>query len=125
MIAPAAREAGLGPSEPVFDKVIVITDRRVLDSQLQDTIYQFEHVSGCRSAYRRGLRAAGAGTRRADRPDRHHHLAEVPVRAGQGARAGQQAVRDRDRRGALVAVRRQVIGGAQAGARATGQRRHR
>ena len=30
----------------VFDSVIVITDRRVLDKQLQDTIYQFEHVSG-------------------------------------------------------------------------------
>jgi len=42
----AAAEAGLGPNQPVFDKVIVITDRRVLDRQLQDTIYQFEHVSG-------------------------------------------------------------------------------
>jgi len=30
----------------VFDSVIVVTDRRVLDSQLQDTVYQFEHVSG-------------------------------------------------------------------------------
>ncbi len=30
----------------VFDKVIVITDRRVLDRQLQDTIYQFEHAKG-------------------------------------------------------------------------------
>jgi type I restriction enzyme R subunit len=30
----------------VFDKVIVITDRRVLDRQLQETIYQFEHVHG-------------------------------------------------------------------------------
>jgi type I restriction enzyme R subunit len=30
----------------VFDKVIVITDRVVLDSQLQDTIYQFEHTHG-------------------------------------------------------------------------------
>ncbi|MAF31488.1 MAG: restriction endonuclease subunit R [Magnetococcales bacterium] len=29
-----------------FDSVIVITDRTVLDSQLQDTIYQFEHSSG-------------------------------------------------------------------------------
>lgn len=29
--------------EKVFDSVIVITDRRVLDQQLQDTIYQFEH----------------------------------------------------------------------------------
>jgi type I restriction enzyme R subunit len=31
---------------PVFDKVIVITDRLVLDRQLQDTIYQFEHAQG-------------------------------------------------------------------------------
>ncbi|MGI8794452.1 MAG: type I restriction endonuclease subunit R, partial [Acidimicrobiales bacterium] len=32
--------------EKVFDKVVVITDRRVLDKQLQDTIYQFEHAHG-------------------------------------------------------------------------------
>jgi type I restriction enzyme R subunit len=32
--------------EKVFHKVIVITDRVVLDRQLQDTIYQFEHVRG-------------------------------------------------------------------------------
>lgn len=32
--------------ERVFDSVIVITDRRVLDKQLQDTIYQFEHKTG-------------------------------------------------------------------------------
>ncbi len=30
----------------VFDSVVVITDRRVLDRQLQDTIYQFEHRQG-------------------------------------------------------------------------------
>jgi type I restriction enzyme R subunit len=30
----------------VFDKVIVITDRVILDKQLQETIYQFEHVRG-------------------------------------------------------------------------------
>ena len=30
----------------VFNSVIVVTDRRVLDSQLQDTIYQFDHVAG-------------------------------------------------------------------------------
>lgn len=29
-----------------FDSVIVITDRTVLDAQLQDTIYQFEHMDG-------------------------------------------------------------------------------
>ncbi len=31
---------------PVFDSVIVITDRRVLDKQLQDSIYQLEHKHG-------------------------------------------------------------------------------
>ncbi len=30
----------------VFDSVIVITDRTVLDAQLQETIYQFEHAEG-------------------------------------------------------------------------------
>ncbi len=30
----------------VFDSVIVVTDRIVLDQQLQDTVYQFEHRTG-------------------------------------------------------------------------------
>jgi len=30
----------------VFDTIVVITDRRVLDQQLQNTIYQFEHKQG-------------------------------------------------------------------------------
>ena len=33
-------------SARVFDSVIVVTDRIVLDQQLQDTIYQFEHKHG-------------------------------------------------------------------------------
>lgn len=33
-------------NERVFDSVIVITDRKVLDNQLQNTIYQFEHKDG-------------------------------------------------------------------------------
>ena len=33
-------------NQKVFDSVIVITDRLVLDKQLQDTIYQFEHKRG-------------------------------------------------------------------------------
>ncbi|MBA2316508.1 MAG: putative DNA binding domain-containing protein [Euzebyales bacterium] len=32
--------------DKVFDKVVVITDRVVLDRQLQETIYQFEHAHG-------------------------------------------------------------------------------
>ncbi len=33
-------------NQKVFDKVVVITDRVVLDRQLQDTIYQFDHTPG-------------------------------------------------------------------------------
>ena len=32
--------------EKVFHSVVVVTDRRVLDQQLQATIYQFEHKTG-------------------------------------------------------------------------------
>ncbi|MCP3997465.1 MAG: type I restriction endonuclease subunit R, partial [bacterium] len=32
--------------EKLFHSVIVVTDRTVLDDQLQDTIYQFEHADG-------------------------------------------------------------------------------
>lgn len=30
----------------IFKSVIIVTDRRILDSQLQDTVYQFDHVPG-------------------------------------------------------------------------------
>lgn len=33
-------------NKPVFHKIVVITDRTVLDDQLQDTIYQFDHTPG-------------------------------------------------------------------------------
>lgn len=36
---------GVG-DEKIFDSVIVVTDRTVLDAQLQDAIYQIEHKSG-------------------------------------------------------------------------------
>ncbi|WP_326642481.1 type I restriction endonuclease [Streptosporangium sp. NBC_01755] len=45
-IDPEAIERGYRANQPVFDKVIVITDRVVLDRQLQETIYQFEHTPG-------------------------------------------------------------------------------
>ena len=38
--------ADLASNRRVFDSVIVVTDRVVLDQQLQDTIYQFEHKRG-------------------------------------------------------------------------------
>jgi type I restriction enzyme, R subunit len=40
------RSAGLGINQPIFHKVIVITDRRVLDRQLQATVAGFDHTPG-------------------------------------------------------------------------------
>ena len=37
---------GIGPNEPLYDKVIVVTDRRVLDQQLRDTVASFDHQPG-------------------------------------------------------------------------------
>ena len=64
----------------VFDKVVVITDRRVLDRQLQDTIYQFEHAHGVVVRIDENSPAARRRARRRAGPDHHHHAAEVPVR---------------------------------------------
>lgn len=32
--------------EKIFQSVVIVTDRKVLDSQLQNTVYQFDHVQG-------------------------------------------------------------------------------
>lgn len=37
---------GISANEPLFDKVIVVTDRRVLDQQLRDTVASFDHQPG-------------------------------------------------------------------------------
>ncbi|WP_344209259.1 type I restriction endonuclease subunit R [Kribbella sancticallisti] len=42
----AVQEGRIAVNEPVFHKIVVITDRSVLDKQLQDTIYQFDHTPG-------------------------------------------------------------------------------
>ena len=44
----AHRLSGLHDEKDVkiFQSVIIVTDRRVLDSQLQETVYQFDHVQG-------------------------------------------------------------------------------
>ena len=40
------KDKGIGPNEPIFDKVIIVTDRRVLDQQLRDTVSSFDHQPG-------------------------------------------------------------------------------
>ncbi len=44
----AHRLAGLHNmhDEKIFQSVIIVTDRKVLDEQLQNTVYQFDHVDG-------------------------------------------------------------------------------
>ncbi|WP_174185017.1 type I restriction endonuclease subunit R [Nocardia barduliensis] len=43
---PDAAAGGLQTGVPVFDKIIIITDRRNLDAQLRDTVGSFEKVQG-------------------------------------------------------------------------------
>lgn len=42
----AVRDGRIAVNEPVFHKIVVVTDRDVLDKQLQHTIYQFDHTPG-------------------------------------------------------------------------------
>ncbi|WP_075986060.1 type I restriction endonuclease subunit R [Streptomyces sp. FR-008] len=42
----AVAEGRIEADKPVFHKIVVVTDRTVLDDQLQDTIYQFDHTPG-------------------------------------------------------------------------------
>ena len=46
LLADTAIQAGLGANQPVFDKVIIVTDRVVLDRQLQATVAGFDHTPG-------------------------------------------------------------------------------
>ena len=53
--------------QPVFDSVIVITDRRVLDKQLQDTIKQFEKIKGVVTPIRNGAKQLTQALARGDK----------------------------------------------------------
>lgn len=45
-LGPGAVKVGLGADQPVFSKVIIVTDRVVLDRQLQETVTGFDHTPG-------------------------------------------------------------------------------
>ncbi|MDO9067588.1 MAG: type I restriction endonuclease [Deltaproteobacteria bacterium] len=53
--------------QPVFDSIVVITDRRVLDRQLQDTIKQFEKIKGVVTPIRNGARQLTQALARGDK----------------------------------------------------------
>ena len=62
----------------IFDSVIVVPDRKVLDNQLQDTIYQFEHKTGV-------VQKVDKDSSQRDQlwhPHYHYHVAKVPLCEG-------------------------------------------
>ena len=64
----------------LFDSAIVVTDRRILDKQIRDTIRQFAQVgSVVGHAESSGHLRNSAPGRQADR---HHHRPEVPLHLG-------------------------------------------
>ena len=88
--APAVQPARRERSQ-VFDKVIVITDRSVLDRscRTRSTSSSTTAASSARSVTRT-RREVGAGRRgalRGDDQDPHRHAPDLPARAGQGQRA--------------------------------------
>ena len=87
----------------VFDKVVVITDRVILDRQLQDTIYQFEHARGVVVKIDEDSSAARRGAGRRAGAHHHHDPAEVPFRARQSRSPAGSQLRGHHRRGALLA----------------------
>ena len=103
-------------NEKVFDSVIVVTDRNVLDAQLQDAIKQIDNDQGIVVAIdsdeaaseggsKSGLLAKALTGRKADH---RRHDPDVPVRDGRNpAEQGTQGqdVRGDRRRGAFIAVR--------------------
>jgi len=46
LIGDQLHAAGLSTNQPIFDKVVIVTDRVVLDRQLQDTVASFDHTPG-------------------------------------------------------------------------------
>ena len=78
--------------EKVFHSVVVITDRRVLDQQLQNTIYQFEHKTGVVEKIDEDTQqlAQALSQRHADR---HHHHPEVPLHRAGALDAGEARAR--------------------------------
>ena len=90
----------------VFDSIVVVTDRRVLDRQLQHDHAPVRADPRGGGEHRHHLATAQAGPRVGE-DDHRHHAPEVPGdRRGDRRAAGQALRRDRGR-GALVAVGRE------------------
>ncbi len=61
---------------PLFDSIIVVTDRRILDQQIRDTIKQFAQVT--RHSRPRRTFGGSAPIHRRGKKDHHLHSAKIP-----------------------------------------------
>ena len=89
----------------VFDSVIVVTDRRVLDKQIRNTIKQFAQVELDRRGRHRGLQPAPR-VHRAGEEDHHLDGPEIPLHPRRDwRRPPRPPLRRLNRRGALQSGR--------------------
>ncbi len=105
----AVRAAGLSTDQPMFAKVVIITDRRVLDRQLQETVAGFEHTPGTIVTVDKDsaqLREALAGNAARIVVTT---LQKFPVVAEYAAQAAKAAAADGDQVGGVAGVRFAVI----------------
>ena len=123
-LGPGALKSGLSENQPVFNKVIIVTDRVALDRQLQNTVTSFDHTPGViekidenSAQLREALESAKARIIITT-------LQKFPVIAEAATKLSGIAVRRDRRRGALLAVRRSRQGPEGRPRRAEGQRRH-
>ena len=65
-------------NKPVFSSVVVVTDRTVLDAQLQETISGFDHTLGAIETIGKIRLQGPAGRHQRRRAHYRHHLAKVP-----------------------------------------------
>ena len=108
-------------NERVFDSVIVVTDRVVLDQQLQDTIYQFEHKRGVVQRIDESSRQLAEALGECSARD-HYDTAEVPFRVAPVAQDG-RGTRDNGHRNARhPALCRRRRRGSQLSGRRDGNR---
>ena len=111
--APAVEPARRRRTRRCSTRSIVITDRVVLDRQLQDTIYQFEHAHGVVVKIDAELRAARRRARRASRRGSSSPRCRSSRSCSTRSRElPDRAVRGDRRRGPLLADRRGGQGAA-------------
>ena len=118
----------------LFDTVIVVSDRNVIDAQLQEALFGFQKQMGVVATIKNEESSKSAALAEAlsgEQEDRCLHHPDVPVRPGEGARARRhrgQAVRGDRGRGPQLADRGggvQAEGGAVAGGAGEPQGRRR